>query len=205
MPQRPQSGRIGYRMCRVSTAPVAASASIGVKRKKFWLLTSVMCTGRSPAHRLASSSAAVTPAKPPPRIRMRGASDVDGRASTRPPARPRLMAAGVMAAGISRSTSGVGMDGSGARRQLAPGAQGLGHAPGLGDATVRPEWRLRVEDLRDAAEAMVGEMLRHRLQERARGLAVTVDAMVGEGEGPEQPGPRGAWWYAPSRSRGPPP
>ena len=55
----------------VSTAPVAASASIGVNKKKFWLLTSVMCTGKRPAQRLASSSAVVTPAKPPPRIRMR--------------------------------------------------------------------------------------------------------------------------------------
>ena len=46
-----------------------------------------MWTGSSPAHRFASSSAAVTPAKPPPSTTMRGASDVEGRASTRPPAR----------------------------------------------------------------------------------------------------------------------
>src|SRR5262245_64420688 len=38
-------------MWRVSTAPVAASASIGVNRKKFWLLISVTCTGRTPVHR----------------------------------------------------------------------------------------------------------------------------------------------------------
>src|SRR5262252_7163434 len=73
-------------MCRVSTAPVAASASIGVNRKKFWLLISVTWTGRSPAQRRASATAAVTPAKPPPRIRILGARDVDGLARTRPAA-----------------------------------------------------------------------------------------------------------------------
>src|SRR5215468_6281850 len=73
-------------MWRVSTAPVAASASIGVNRKKFWLLISVTWTGRSPAQRRASSTAAVTPANPPPRITILGASEVDGLASTRPAA-----------------------------------------------------------------------------------------------------------------------
>src|SRR6266566_5498933 len=70
-------------MWRVSTAPVAASASIGVNRKKFWLLIRVMCTGSRPAQLRASSSAAVTPANPPPRITIRGASDVDGLARIR--------------------------------------------------------------------------------------------------------------------------
>src|SRR3989338_8279204 len=58
-----------------------------------------MWTGRTPAHRLASSSAVVTPANPPPRIRMRGASDVDGRASTRPVTGPgSFWGCGILAA-----------------------------------------------------------------------------------------------------------
>src|SRR5262245_21099135 len=89
-------------MWRVSTAPVAASASIGVNRKKFWLLISVTCTGRTPAHRRASSTAAVTPANPPPRITILGASDVDGRASTRP-------AAGVLVWVVRSGTVATGM------------------------------------------------------------------------------------------------
>src|SRR5215471_6791153 len=73
-------------MWRVSTAPVDASASMGVNKKKFWLLINVTWTGRSPAQRRASSTAAVTPANPPPRITILGASEVDGLASTRPAA-----------------------------------------------------------------------------------------------------------------------
>src|SRR6266478_6354413 len=99
-------------MWRVSTAPVAASASIGVNRKKFWLLIKVMCTGRSPAQRRASSSAAVTPANPPPRITIRGASDVDGRARTRPAAggvTPEVLT-GVVAIAIAPSFP-LGADG----------------------------------------------------------------------------------------------
>src|SRR5882724_6974203 len=179
-------------MWRVSTAPVAASASIGVKRKKFWLLTSVMCTGRSPAHRLATSSAAVTPAKPPPRIRIRGASDVDGRASTRPPARIADIVTGALDAGSTGPASAVGIVGSGVRSELAPGAQCLRHAPGLRDAAVRAERRLGLEDLGDAAQPVIRQMLRHRREEGARGLPVAVHAVVRERERSEQPGPRGA-------------
>src|SRR5215831_7266005 len=100
-------------MWRVSTAPVAASASIGVNRKKFWLLISVTWTGRSPAQRRASSTAAVTPANPPPRITILGASEVDGLASTRPAA--GALIAGVLvdmvAVAIKSSLSTVGCDG----------------------------------------------------------------------------------------------
>src|SRR5215831_8232069 len=100
-------------MWRVSTAPVAASASIGVNRKKFWLLINVTWTGRIPAQRRASSTAAVTPAKPPPRITILGASEVDGLASTRPAAGAAV--AGVLidmvAVAIKSSLSTVGCDG----------------------------------------------------------------------------------------------
>ena len=37
-----------------------------------------------------------------------------------------------------------------------------------------------VEDLRDGAEPVVGQVMRHRLEERARGRAVAVHAEVGE-------------------------
>jgi len=55
---------------------------MGVKRKKFRSLSSVICTGRTAAHPFANSMAVVTPANPPPRITMRGASDVERRART---------------------------------------------------------------------------------------------------------------------------
>src|SRR5262245_16303990 len=99
-------------MWRVSTAPVAASASIGVNRKKFWLLISVTCTGRTPAHRRASSTAAVTPANPPPRITILGAKDVDGRASTRPAAGALvgLVRSGTVATGMASYLPLLGRD-----------------------------------------------------------------------------------------------
>src|SRR5215471_14068347 len=98
-------------MWRVSTAPVDASASMGVNRKKFWLLINVTCTGKSPAQRRANSTAAVTPANPPPRITMRGASEVDGRASTRPAVAALIPGdvAGMVASGMAPSDPrGVG-------------------------------------------------------------------------------------------------
>src|SRR5262245_31541229 len=100
-------------MWRVSTAPVAASASIGVNRKKFWLLINVTWTGRSPAQRRASSTAAVTPAKPPPRITILGASEVDGRASTRPAAGAVIAGAliDIVTVAITSSLSRVGCNG----------------------------------------------------------------------------------------------
>src|SRR5215831_9907393 len=100
-------------MWRVSTAPVAASASIGVNKKKFWLLTNVTWTGRSPAHRRASSTAAVTPANPPPRITILGASEVDGLASTRPAAGAMIAGAliDIVSVAITSSLSRVGCDG----------------------------------------------------------------------------------------------
>src|SRR5215467_3535733 len=100
-------------MWRVSTAPVAASASIGVNRKKFWLLISVTWTGRSPAQRRANSAAAVTPANPPPRITILGASEVDGRASTRPAAGAAIVGVliDIVAVAIKSSLSTVGCDG----------------------------------------------------------------------------------------------
>ena len=55
------------------------------------------------------------------------------------------------------------------RGEQAPGAQRLGDAPGLRDAAARRERRLGVEDLGDGADAVLAEVLRHRLEERARG------------------------------------
>src|SRR5215469_12833480 len=99
-------------MWRVSTAPVDASASMGVNRKKFWLLTNVTWTGRSPAQRRASSTAAVTPANPPPRITILGASEVDGLASTRPAAGTAAGALiDIVRVAITSSLSRVGCDG----------------------------------------------------------------------------------------------
>src|SRR5688572_25872101 len=60
---------------------------MGVKRRKLRLLIRVTWTGSCPAQRRPSSSAAVTPAQPPPTPTTRGARVAEGRARMRPPAR----------------------------------------------------------------------------------------------------------------------
>src|SRR2546430_6158920 len=51
---------------------------------------------------------------------------------------------------------------------------------------------IAVEDLCDAAEAVVADVGSQRLEERERGRAVAVDAKVGERERAEEPGPGGS-------------
>ena len=73
-----------------------------------------------------------------------------------------------------------------------PGTQEFGHAPGLGDAAAWSERWLAVEDLADAAHAVVSQMAEKRLQEGTRPLAVAVDPQMRRHERADQPGPDGA-------------
>src|SRR5213078_2314696 len=78
------------------------------------------------------------------------------------------------------------------RAELVPGAQRLGDAPRLGDAATGGERRVAVEDLGDGADAVVGEVIRERRQERTRRLRVAVDLHVRQGERAEKPRPNRA-------------
>src|SRR3989441_7808381 len=79
--------------------------------------------------------------------------------------------------------------GGGGRAEGVPGAQRLGHAPGLGDAAVRQERRVAVEDLGDRAQPVVAKVIGERREVLAGRLRITIDVEVSEGEGPEQPAP----------------
>src|SRR4029453_9925379 len=72
---------------------------------------------------------------------------------------------------------------------LAPGAQRLGHAPRLGDGSPGRKRRVAFEDLGDAAESIVAQVMRHGRQEGTGGLPVPVDPKVGDGKWAEEPSP----------------
>src|SRR2546425_13100802 len=82
--------------------------------------------------------------------------------------------------------------GGGGRAEGLPGAQGLGHAPGLSDAAVGQERRVAVEDLGDGAEPVVAQVIGERDEILARPGGIAIRVEVGEREGPQQPAPRGA-------------
>ena len=65
----------------------------------------------------------------------------------------------------------------------------LGHAPRLGDGAPGRKRRVALEDLGDAPEAVVAQVMRHGQQVRAGGLPVPVHPQVGEGKWAEQPSP----------------
>src|SRR5712691_1341825 len=75
------------------------------------------------------------------------------------------------------------------RTELVPGAQRLGDAPRLRDAAPGRERWIAIEDLGHGADAVIGEVVRERRQERARRLRVAVDLEVSERERTEEPRP----------------
>src|SRR5262245_57160144 len=56
------------------------------------------------------------------------------------------------------------------RAQLAPRAERLGDAPRLGDAAAGREGRIPVEDLGQAAQAVLGEVVSHRVEQPEGGV-----------------------------------
>ena len=62
--------------------------------------------------------------------------------------------------------------------QKPPSAQYFSNAPGLRDATARREGSVAIENLADAADAVIVQVMLKRQQERIRCFPVAVDAPV---------------------------
>src|SRR5579872_963233 len=78
------------------------------------------------------------------------------------------------------------------RSRPDPGAEDLGHAPGLSDAAPWSVRFLGAEDLAHRADASLVQMRHEALQEAARsGTVVGMDAEPGVDQRSDQPGPDG--------------
>src|SRR5262249_46890660 len=78
------------------------------------------------------------------------------------------------------------------RIHRAPGTQRFRHPPGLGDAADRAVRRVALQQLRDAAQPGVAQVVLQRPQQRPPGGRVAAHPRPRLGVGAQQPGPGGA-------------